>query len=662
MTESREVGLGIGRRGALTALAVLLTVSACSGPVQVRRVPSVPPFPKVASGPGSIAKGVPRAEEMPTEAVSIPLDQLSAASRQTLRLMHLEEVAGRSPKAVMRASQVLHQRTGEGRFAAVAAELAFRVAQELRADPRRAAEWYLTAAARAWDFLVPEEPAEMLQRAFDPRFQASQEIYQRSVAAYLALLPGVHGGYRDHRQPGAWEIFEVTQEVGLGLRSGELYDRLVPVDGLQVQGLRNHYQRPGLGTPLVAVRENLQRMPMDRFYPPEGIVRPLTAVLVFEPNGGGELQPHPRRRVALRLYDPFRVTHVEAGERRLPLAADFTTPWAYLAEQAELTAGLIRAEKAWDHLGLFMIEPYDPEKIPVIMIHGLRSTPLAWLELTNDVMGNPLLRRHYQVWHFTYPTSLPYLYTGHLLRSILEELQVTVDPEDYHPALDDVVIVGHSMGGLVAKTLVTDPGDRLWNAMMRVSPEELTGPAEDVERLRSILRYRPVPAVRRVIFIATPHDGSGMAASFLGKLSSALVRLPEEFRGFFERLVVDNPGAVNPQVEKVLQKPTSIRGLDPGHPMLQTLATLRIVEGVEYHSIIGDRGGPGAVPTGDGVVPYSSSSLPGAASERVVPNAAHDVYTEPAAIAEIQRILRLHLQQRDGGMPERDRRRPVAQR
>lgn len=626
----------------LAPVLVPVVLAGCSSPVAVKTVHGPPVAEAVITG-GS--------EEMPALQPSpepLRLEDLPEPTQQVLRLVHLEDELEIAPEAAFRALDVLYAEHEEGRFAAAAVEVAYAAARDAGEDLDRAASWYLLAASRAWDYLIAE-PGTTARRAFEPEFQDAIDLYRRAVANYLALVPALHGGMLNHRQETFWGTFDLEWEQGAGLWNPGIFDRLLPVEILEVRGLRNHYHRNGLGTPLVAVRENRHSGPLDRFLPPEGIIRAATGVMVFEPRES----PYPGkvRRVSLRCYDPLTISELAPRGAGVPLAADFTTPFAYLAAQTEFTKGLLRAEKAWSHLGLFLVEPYNPEKTPVVMVHGLRSTPLAWLEMTNDIYGDPVLRDAYQVWHFTYPTSVPYLYIGSLLRDLLEELQAQVDPEGDDPAFQSMVMVGHSMGGLVARTLVTDAGSRLWSVMMKVAPDELQGDPRDVERLKKVLLLRPMPAIDRVVFIATPHGGSGLAASFLGRLGAALASLPEEFRSFFRRLTRANPDAVNPELEKVLRKggPTSIRLLSPDHPMLRTLATLPIAPGVRYHTIQGDRGTSQESRLTDGFVTYASSSIPGAESERVIYEAGHDVYAHPLAITEVKRILRVHLDELSEG-------------
>jgi len=624
----------VSRLPTLPALALLLSAGfyGCPGPVAVRTVVAPPPVL-----PGSA---------QPTLG-SLRLEDLPADTRQTLRLFHLEDEMAAAPGAAFRALDVLFAESGQGRFAAAAAEIAYAAAQDAREDPEDAAPWYLLSASRAYDYLIAE-PEVAVRRAFQPEHPAMISLYRRAVASYLALSAGLDGGTVDHRRETLWDTFHVHWETDSGMWDPTRFDRLLPVDELEVRGLRNHYSHHGLGTPLVAVRENRRTRPLDNFLPPEGVIRAATAVMIFEPYEGR--YPGGDRQVRIRCYNPLETTEVDLGGVSVPLAADFTTPYAYLAAQAEFTKSLIRVERSWAHLGLFLVEPYDPDKIPVVMIHGLRSTPLAWLELTNDVRGDPVLRDAYQVWHYTYPTTVPYLYIGSLLRDSLDELRELLDPAGDDRAFRSMVVVGHSLGGLVAKTLVTDPGTRLWSEMMQVGPEEqLVGDPGDVERLRKILLFKPVPAIDRVVFIATPHGGSAVAASFFGRLGAALASLPDEFQGFVHRLSEANPGALRPRMARTFRKGghTSIHSLSPDDPMLRALATLPVADGVRYHTILGDRGSREEPRFTDGFVPYASSSIPGAESERVIYGAGHDVYADPLAITEVKRILRVHLDELD---------------
>jgi hypothetical protein len=92
--------------------------------------------------------------------------------------------------------------------------------------------------------------------------------------------------------------------------------------------------------------------------------------------------------------------------------------------------------------------------------------------------------------------------------------------------------------------------------------------------------------------------------------------------------------------------PNSVSNLAPKSPYLAVLNKQRIQ--APYNSIIGNRGKPGPLADStDGVVPYWSSHLDGAKSECIVPGP-HGSCELPQTIAELDRILRLHLKSSSG--------------
>lgn len=332
--------------------------------------------------------------------------------------------------------------------------------------------------------------------------------------------------------------------------------------------------------------------------------------------------------------------------KRQALAADFSAPWgALLARAGELSRRRIldvltptpRREPR-----LYLMEPYDPKREPLIMVHGLLSTPLTWAEVSNELWADPEIRQRYQIWHYLYNTSAPALYSARLLRNQLRELRATLDPEGDDPGPQRITLLAHSMGGLLSKTLVTAPSDRLWETVFAVSPSQLNLPGQERAALVEAFQWQPDPRIHRILFVAVPHRGSDFADNPLGHFGRWIAKPPGEFGEFFDRLSKANPGAFRPGYEELGRgRLDSIAALSPKHPTLQALADLPFATPVQIHSIIGDRGKPGPLEeSSDGIVPYSSSHLAGADSELVVPQN-HEVYRHPEAVDEIRRILRL---------------------
>lgn len=424
-----------------------------------------------------------------------------------------------------------------------------------------------------------------------------------------------------------------------GAYSLDYFDEISPAEDYQVRKLRHHL-RDGVGAPMVALRRNLRREPVEAWFPPEVISRPLTALVEADPPRGGV------QKVRIRLLCPLLNPAVSCRGRTRPLAADFSVPWAAaLARTGRLNQSrvldMLRRKPSRDPR-LYLMEPYDPRREPLIMIHGLLSTPLAWAEMSNELWADEAVRRRYQIWHYHYNTSAPALYSARILRAQLRELRALLDPERDDPAFRRSTLLTHSMGGLIGKALVVRPGDVFWNAAFKVPHESLHLSPSDRDLLRDAFEWEPEKSVHRVIFVAVPHRGSDFADNLLGRLGTWLTAPPATFQAFYERVSSANPGAFTPDYEQLGRgRLDSVSSLSPRQPTLRILAALPFSPGVAVHSIIGDRGKHGPLAeSSDGIVPYHSSHINGADSELVVP-AGHSAFRHPAAQAEIKRILRL---------------------
>ncbi len=574
----------------------------------------------------------------------------TAETLQTLRLLNLDGRLGDNNIAVIAILNGYRRAAPDPQLVAAEAELYFLRAQRLESGFReQAAGWYLLAASRSYEYLVDAlgTPSEI---AFDLRIVQMNDLYSRAVGAYLRFLREKGGGVRDHERKTLTETFRVEIENGPELLDPTAWESMLVSRDLLVKGLRNYYRREGIGTTLVTVQDNPERQLVDQFYPPAGIINPATAVIRFE--SSRDAAESSLRSALLSFWDPREVRSIAVGQTSVPLAGDFTTPYAYLLAQGEIGHlahdGMEETEDLEALLGLYLLEPYDPDKIPIVMVHGIRSSALAWMELTNDIHGDSEIRDSYQVWQYVYPTSLPYLSAAVLLRRSIEAARQALDPEGTDAATSSMVMVAHSMGGLLAKTMVVDTGLELWNTTFSVPPGELAAVTQDRELMAEGLIFGPKPYVSRVVFISTPHRGSALAGSLVGHLGSGLMALPDDYQDLLRRVAEANPGAVTPAMQRILEKggPTSIRALAPDYPLLQVFAELPIDERVPYHSIMGDRGENDGKKRGDGVVPYESSHLEGAESELVVPSG-HSAYAHPLAIAEIKRILKKHLAEKE---------------
>jgi len=426
---------------------------------------------------------------------------------------------------------------------------------------------------------------------------------------------------------------------GPGIYGHSYFDELDPVSDYQVARLTVS-TREGAGLPMIGRRENKAREPIEAHYPPESIARPVTAVAEVTRAANGS------RVMRITLYSPLSHETALVNGREKTLAADFTAPFAALLQRTGKLRnaglqGLISAPKARKSQ-LYLMEPYDPNREPLILIHGLLSSPLGWASLTNDLWSNPDVRRRYQIWQFYYPTSAPFLYPASLLREQLDTVNKLLASQDY-PKTRPITIIAHSMGGLLTRTLITTSGDKVWNTVMAVPPGTMLGTKSDLSSLEKILMWKARPDIHRVIFVCVPHRGSDLSQNVVGRVGDALAKLPTEYVQLYTKLYYDNPNALQDSFRKRLAegKLSSIDTLSPKHPVLPVMNDLPFAPWVSIHSIIGNRGRPGPLDrSSDGVVPYTSSHVESALSEKIVP-AGHGAFRHPVAIAEIFRILKL---------------------
>ena len=294
----------------------------------------------------------------------------------------------------------------------------------------------------------------------------------------------------------------------------------------------------------------------------------------------------------------------------------------------------------YESTGLSLLRPYERGKVPVVLVHGLWSHPSSWDRLVETLGADRAVRDRYQFWTFGYSTGDPIPYSAYLLRKDLDEVRDKVDPGRADAALDRMVVVGHSLGGLLAKLMTVDASDRIWRVVSDRPPGELAGEKADVELFRSAMVFRARPEVRRVVFIATPHRGSRVDRGSLRKIGTRLVRTPDPLRATHDRLVSGNPpGFFTEEFRKGI--PTSIDELGSDSPILNGLAGLSVVPAVKAHSIIAVRRDSPPADRTDGLVTYDSAHLDGVASEKVVASV-HLCQEHPDVIGEVRRILDEH--------------------
>lgn len=604
-------------------------------------------------------------------------NDLSPRSRQTLRQLDLESTYNNDPfQCYLKLIAATDDNTQPDQIFALA-ELSFRFGRdtELQQQPY-SCQYYYLCAGYAYHYLfglIKESKAQSLQQSagqpsllpfncFDPRFRIACELYNRSLEKCVRSVQKI--GTLDSRQEiklptydgGNFQV-KVTHH-GFNWKPEE-FGPLLFCNDYNVTGLDNHYRGYGLGVPMIGSRVSADARPENKLASNyfKAVHFPVSTILRFD---GGIKELARSRMATLELHNPLAFQAINIGGYAMPMETDLTTPLAYSLERTDLASlaykGFIFADEVDRQAGVYMFEPYQKGKIPVLMVHGLLSSPLTWAPLFNDLQADPYLRERYQFWFYLYPTGNPYVGTATELRNSLAKLRQEVDPENKDAALDRMVVVGHSMGGLIGRLLTIEGGDDFWNASSKVPLDKLKLSDKTREQLQQAFYFKPVSSVERVIFMGTPHRGSQLSPTFLGKLSKRLIRLPGQMNEMLNDIVTNNPDVWRDKVGAI---PTSVDMLDPEAPAIKVISHRAKPERVHYHSVIGvvkDNNFYQEIREvlrwddhpGDGVVRYDSAHLDFAESELVVKADHMKVHHHPKAVQEVKRLLYLHLNSKPG--------------
>lgn len=562
---------------------------------------------------------------------------VSVASMEVLRRFDLIERFDKAPEEVL--AQLKERACQDTRrdLLFALAELSFAVAD--RADDRA---YYLQSSVYAYLYLFAPPAADHADPPdpYDRRFRVAIDLYNRALAQALAnknrseiLVAG-----RVLQLPhGRVEV--TTKRFGF-LTDEKRFPTFLSADNFKVRGIER-YRDPGLGIPLIAIPveppvKDVVELTEGRL--PPRLKIPATALLRIKGEAcnaaSGELT------ASLELYSVFDAKEIKINNRPVPLEADLSTPLAYTLEQSRVwefeIAGFFGREVV-SKATVMLAQPYQPGKIPVVFIHGTASSPARWAAMFNGLLSDPTIRQRFQFWMFIYPSGNPIAYSASLLRESLPRVVKALDPQGKDQALRQMVLIGHSQGGLLTKMMVIEPGDQLWSYLSKKSLDEIEMPKKTRELLRKALFFHPLPFVNRVIFIATPQRGSFVSASWIGRFFSRMVSLPKDVVQIPQSVVKTITAGLPSEFERKI--PTSVENMSPDNPFIQHLAEIPIAPGVRYHSIIAVKKGKGDPTKGnDGVVAYSSAHLEGAESEYLV-RSPHSVQGHPLAVEEVRRIL-----------------------
>ncbi|MHC4834349.1 MAG: hypothetical protein ACYTCN_00095 [Planctomycetota bacterium] len=512
-----------------------------------------------------------------------------------------------------------------------------------------AAALYITSAETSFRYLMSgEEPSA--RSVLDPSFRFVAEIYNAAVTEMVKLHEIQDNPWKSS---GTYSVGNTVYEFTLKAPSYEVwdpvfFDELVPAYEIKTKGLRNEYYTSGLGAPFIGVVENPKKtLKWGEFCSDNKAGYPVTALLLFEPARTEGQRRHVKTEIV--FYNSLTQDEITLENMEVPLEVDYSTPLVVQLENINpFTLGLssmFKSDKKIDDAGLFLLEPYNPDKIPVVMVHGLMSSPVTWIEMFNDLRGKPEIRDRYQFWFFQYPTGLPVLYSSSILRENLLNIQKKLDPDLTNPNFNNMVLVGHSMGGLLSRVMMQDSGDTYWDSFFEEPFDDIQISESSREMLRQALFFESIPFVQRMVFISTPHRGSPIADHWYSSMASGMINLPSNLVNTSQNLFSDKV-KLNQQVYHNTKKIKirSIDNLSATSPFTIVYNQVPVRDDVTYHSIIGTRKddtGPGS---SDGIVPYESSHIDFAVSERLV-HSGHPAQQHPDAIDELKRILLLHLEE-----------------
>ena len=580
-------------------------------------------------------------EKAYTIATHSPLsgDEASNAASTVLQRFDLTDLYQKDPRAAL---HQLHQnalKDDRRDILFALAELNYSWAKTLpmKADPKAgqpaASDVYLASVVYAYLYLLGEG-IEPLPTAYDNRFREACELYNRSLDQAFRSPVDENLVFAD--QTRVLPEFSLAIDVQTDDLRWKLeeFEHLVPADAYEVFGFTSHNRTAGLGAPILGVTRKSSKAP-------NGGVLPITAFLQLKGNLKAITQG--KSKGTLDLISSYDDVDVVVNGLTVPLQTDSTTPLAYRLNDKDLwNIGLKRFIFGEEiEKNVFFIQAYQPGRIPVVLVHGTGSSPVWWAEMVNTLRADPLIRSKYQFWFYEYASSRPVPASAADLRDTLTNMVNKLDPNHQDPAMEQMVVMGHSQGGLLTHMTAIDPGDSLWKAISDKPFKEFKADPMIKEGFERALFFNHLPFVKRVVFISTPHRGSFLTEDWVRKLTRAVVGSPMKF--------ITNMSSKWREVSAQLkipddlkdEAPTAVDGMNVNSPVMAQVASLPLAPGITGHSIIPVLPGMDIKSGNDGVVEYKSAHIEGVESEFIV-RTHHGAQGNPIAIDEVRRILRKH--------------------
>ena len=499
-------------------------------------------------------------------------------------------------------------------------------------------------------------------RIFDNRQVQLRDFYNQAIAKLVSAY-----GLR-------YEPSDVTTQIQVGksiyrinfdkysLLKNQKIEQLMSTYNLNFSGLRSITRRDGFGSEFLIVLpaephdispektkyivDPLHHQYTNGHNPNIHNARYLAATITAQPRSAAsvdEILNSPE--FEMTAYDPYKYETAEIAGKTYPLAANFSAPYCLWLAQNNLGKSaylsLIDRDERLTMPHLYMLEPYNPNKKVIVLIHGLASSPEAWIRLTNDVMGDPVLREHYQVWQVFYSTNMPILESRFQIYAVIQQAFSQVDNKA--SAKKDAVLIGHSMGGIIARLLVSDAD--LTSAAIKLLPDWRAKQFKNDPLFKSRLDIQPIPNFSRAIFLAAPHRGTEFADRWFTLAARKVIKLPGAFLGALTDVLQSSDPDLQAFIKDIdnglIQNGPS--DLSKNSKFTQLTKNIVPYKGMKFHSIMGNMTNSNDINViTDDVVPYTSAHLDGALSEKII-KGGHSIQETPEAVLELRRILRLHL-------------------
>lgn len=404
-----------------------------------------------------------------------------------------------------------------------------------------------------------------------------------------------------------------------------------------VGSLGNHYKHSQNNTKIANSTQA-----QERIYPMAHLL--MTAVIV--PQGKTLDEVLNAHHFDLLMLNPYKDDTINLLGQTYPLFANFSAGYAkWLTDHNFNELALMQMfDEHNTHLPkLYLLEPYNPNKKVIIMLHGLASSPKTWVNLTNNLFADPILRDNYQVWQIFYATNLPILENRYQIQKLIESTFEQYDPDRTHQASHKATIIAHSMGAVIARLMLSN--DNLNTSL--VSLDEFDKQLFDGldQEARSAFDDRSqlvaLPQVDTAVFISAPFRGTDYADRWFTRGLRRVIRLPVGLT----QTINDTLKGHNANFIGNLFLQNGASQLSSKSDFMKLTQNVRISPKVHYHLIMANNTGNNANVNAvisehisDGIVPYASSHLEGADSQMII-NGGHSIHETPKTVLHLRKIL-----------------------